>query len=233
MATFQQLVQSAPRFEYEVDLTEEDLRWLARAEAAITATKNLIHLVDFRSAKGNINTYSHSRDKLISPLLSSYYILELETPEAVQDHFIPPGDAWNGYAALVKIVQKASNSLLLVDQYMDASILTDLLPHHTASQGAKCLTCKGQYHKSLIAAHGKWRKESIGQEKPTEVRLAPAGSLHDRIIIVDEQDVYTVSQSYKDIAKRSPASVMRADPDMAQAKIAHYSQLWQQADPID
>jgi hypothetical protein len=56
--------------------------------------------------------------------------------------------------------------------------------------------------------------------------------LHDRLIIVDWSQVWTLTQSLKDFAARSPASVIRVDGDLARLKIDAYEQLWTAAQPL-
>jgi hypothetical protein len=68
-----------------------------------------------------------------------------------------------------------------------------------------------------------------GSAHPLEVRLAPARSLHDRQVVVDEQDVWILTQSLNSFAARAPASIVRVDPETAALKIAAYNGLWQGA----
>jgi len=50
-------------------------------------------------------------------------------------------------------------------------------------------------------------------------------TLHDRAIFVDKAKAWTLTQSLKDFAKRSPAEIVRAD-DTAALKIAAYEAIW-------
>ena len=63
------------------------------------------------------------------------------------------------------------------------------------------------------------------------VRLAPSKTLHDRAILIDRITAWTLTQSLKDFAKRSPAEIVRAD-DTAILKIAAYENLWTSAQII-
>jgi hypothetical protein len=71
----------------------------------------------------------------------------------------------------------------------------------------------------------KWAADSISDSHSVEVRYAPAASLRDRLIIIDGNEVWLISQSRKDIARSSPASVSRADPDLAAMKVEHCEEL--------
>lgn len=229
LAIVEELIRTAPAFEERCEPSEDELRWLGKCQAVLGHIKATQEVIAFRIARGNIGGPFHSKSAVMAPLLNTYYALELHLPERANGGFIPSGDTWNGFAALVRLIQKASNHLLLIDRYMDVSLFTELLPHSDLGGGdVFCLTIKGQYHHSLLAAHAKWANDEIGKEKPVEVRLAPPSSLHDRIIIIDRQEVWLVSQSLKDIAKHSPASLTKADNDLAAAKIEHYFELWDQ-----
>jgi hypothetical protein len=70
--------------------------------------------------------------------------------------------------------------------------------------------------------------ENYGGERPLAVRMAQPRTLHDRVALIDKQTAWTVTQSFRDFAKRSPAEIVRAD-DTASLKIAAYEQIWSSA----
>lgn len=231
MAVAQTLIEAAPALTYQCDLTEGDLRWMGRVEALLEAAGGMNDLLDFRVARKQLGTYTHSRDAILIPLINAYHRLELTSPMSQQGNFIPPGETWSGYAAIVRLIQRGATELLLVDPYMDATLFTELLPHSQTKQGVRCLTSKQKNHAALIAAYSKWKKDEIGQQKPVELRIAPPRSLHDRIVIVDRTEVWEVSQSFKDIAARSPASVSLSQGELARDKMRHYLDLWEESSP--
>ena len=82
----------------------------------------------------------------------------------------------------------------------------------------------------MIAATRRW----VTDEPRTklEIRQASRKALHDRLIIFGRDDVHLVSQSFKDIAARSPASIQKASPEVAEGKQEHYEELWREAETI-
>ncbi len=229
LAILEAVIRESPNFVYGDPLTEKELRWLGRADAILEASGAIPALLSFRTARHNLGGYSHSRDNILIPLHDAYSRMELLAPIASQGAFIPAGATWNGYAALIKLVQTECNDLLIVDPYLNASIFTDFAPHATARHGVRCLTARRQeYHLSLLASAGRWATDTISQTHQVDVRYVPSGSLHDRLIIIDNREVWLISQSFKDIAKRSPASVTRADMEMSLMKAQHYEALWDQ-----
>jgi len=227
------LLRSGPEFSYNSPITEKELRWLGRAEAVLDACGSLIQQVSFRAARSSLTTINHSRPNLFQPLYDALSHLELQVPSSMQGAFIPPGDTWNGYSALIKLVQRDCDELLIVDPYLNADIYLHFAPHAVARNGLKCLAVEqSQSHAGLISAKSKWEADPISLTRSVQVRYAPKKALHDRLIIIDAKEVWLISQSIKDIAKRSPASVSRADNDMAHAKAQHYIDLWTQSTPI-
>jgi len=154
-------------------------------------------------------------------------------PNAAQGAFIPGGSDWNGFAALAKIIQPHCDNQLLVDPYLDSSLFFDLAPLSGARQRMRALTVRrDSLNSALEAAARKWAASERGQALPVDVRYAAARDLHDRLIVIDSSEVWLVSQSFKDIAKKSPASVQKADSELTQAKRDHYEEVWRDAQPL-
>ena len=233
LALLEAVIRDAPEFGIKETLSDGQMRWLGRADAILEASGATNALVSFRMARNNLNSYSFNYAGLMLPLHEAYSKVELMAPANSQGAFIPAGDTWNGYVALVKLMQNDCKDLLIVDPYLNSAIYTDFAPHSTALNGVRFLTAKrNENHLGLIAASEKWAADQISQTRPVDGRYAPAGALHDRLIILDGHTVWLVSQSFKDIAKRSPASVSRADPEMSSMKSQHYEALWIASDPI-
>ncbi len=233
LALLENVIRDAPNFEFEGSLTDQDLRWLGKADALLDASGSMAALVKFRSARQNINTYAHSRSNLLQPLHDAYSKIELTSPLNSQGSFIAGGDTWNGYAALVRIFQRDCESILIVDPYLNATIYTELAPHTVARGGMRCLTVnRPENHGGLVASAEKWAGDPISNGRAVEVRYAPSAALHDRLLIVDSREVWLVSQSLKDIAKRSPASVSRAESELSAMKVQHYEELWCRSSPL-
>jgi hypothetical protein len=77
----------------------------------------------------------------------------------------------------------------------------------------------------------RWRQQ-FGAARPIEVRLSAPRALHDRLIVADGALVWSLTQSLKDFASRSPALVQRVDPDLAKMKLEFYEQVWTVSTPL-
>jgi hypothetical protein len=232
LALLEATIRDAPQFDQQ-PLTDADMRWLGKADALLEASGAPMAIVSFRAARQALGSYRHSRSRLLIPLYDAYSQIELLAPPSAQGAFIPGGDTWNGYAALVRIMQTECDDLLIVDPYLNAVIYTELAPNSAARKCIRCLAAKrSEYHPGLLATASKWAGDNISKSHTVQVRYAPQGSLHDRLIIIDGAEVWLVSQSLKDIAKKSPASVTRAETELGQLKIQHYNNLWSKSVPL-
>lgn len=227
LAILSALIREAPPFEYGAGRNVDDNAWLGRAEAVLDAAGNVAALIPFRTARDNLYSMRHDRNDLMVPLQFAYHRLELLMPAGAQGAFIPGDSSWNGFAALAKVLQPPCDEHFLVDPYLDASAVLDLVPLSGARRLIRCLTVMRQeYAPALETAARRWMDSENGRRLPLEIRYAATKDLHDRLIIVDKADAWLVSQSFKDIAKKSPASVQKADRELVEAKVAHYNYVW-------
>ena len=149
---------------------------------------------------------------------------ELKAPPSVQGTFIPVGNSFDAFAALTKVLQTESSDVLIIDHYMDETALTEFAGTVADGISLRLLADEADHKQTLATAANRW----VAQHKsnrPLAVRLAPPKSLHDRAIFIDQRTAYTLTQSLKDFAKRSPAEIVRAD-DTAALKIAAYEAIW-------
>jgi hypothetical protein len=133
----------------------------------------------------------------------------------------------------VKLVQRDCGDLLIVDPYLNSALYIEFAPHAIARNGIRCMTAqRNEIHSGLVTSATKWASDPKAKTHPVDVRYAPPAALNDRLIIMDGKEVWLVSQSIKDIAKRPPASVSRADPELAEMKAQHYQNLWATSTPL-
>lgn len=116
---------------------------------------------------------------------------------------------------------------MIVSPDMDEAALTKYGCAVPDGVTLRLLTDAANYMPTLEPAATKWVKQ-YGNTKPLAVRLAPVKSLHDRSIFIDGSIAWTLTQSLKDIAKRSSAEIVRT-VDIATIKIAAYEAIWNSA----
>ncbi len=144
-------------------------------------------------------------------------------PEAA-GAFIPAGDGLDAYAAISKILKTATEDVLIVDPYMDDTVLTEFAAAVPEGVMLRLLSDEKSHKPTLEPAAKRW-VEQYGDGRPLSVGLAPPRSLHDRAIFIDQRTAWTLTQSLKDFAARSHAEIVRAD-DTAELKIEAYEAIW-------
>ena len=146
-----------------------------------------------------------------------------------QGAFIPVGAVFDVFQVIGKVLSEAKNDALIVDAYMGPVVLTDFAPLATEKVAIRLLT-DSYYTKpeTLKPAAARWVQQ-YRDIRPLETRLTAPRVLHDRLIIIDGAQVWSLTQSLKNFADRSPASVLRVEDDVATQKIYAYEQLWANA----
>jgi len=207
-------------------------KWMGRALALVEAVDNTtMELVTLRTYFDHLNRYdpSDKTTQMIAQVIDTVIAkVELKLPADSQGAFIPAGGVFDGYQAVSKALAAAQKHVFLVDPYGDDKLISDFVP--LAPEGLPVFVmCDEQYAKpSLKPAAERWIAQWQGK-RPLEVRLTPARSLHDRLIVTDSSTAWVVGQSFKDLAKRAHSSLVRMDPDSAALKISAHVAMWQTA----
>lgn len=150
---------------------------------------------------------------------------ELNSPVSQQGAFVSGGDGFDALAAISKILSSASNSVLIVDPYLDDKALSDFVVLANEGVVVSLLTDQSTIKPSLVPACVRWISQ-FGNLRPLQARAATARSLHDRLIFVDSDQAWILTQSLKDFAARSPATIQRADDVITKLKFEAYKEIW-------
>lgn len=224
------LIGTMPDFQPNKPLTSEMYQWLGRADALIKEGGDISDKAEWRVAQTHILQGTDpvgARKWMPAILYRVLAVAELNAPPGVGGAFIPVGNSFDAFAALSKIIGTAAIDVFIVDPYMDQVALTDFGTTVPERVPLRLLADKASYQTSLEAAAKNWKTQH-GAVRPLTVRLSPAKALHDRAIFIDRKTAWTITQSLKDLAKRSPAEIVRAD-DIASLKISAYEAMWSTA----
>jgi hypothetical protein len=207
----------------------EAQRWLGQADALVTLAGDVRDAVDWRGYVRSLKSpMPASRVQAAEGIAQVLYRLlakaELLAPPGVKGTFIPVGSMFDAFAAISRILSAAKLDVFIVDPYLDESALTEFGQAVPVGVLLRLLADDDGHKPTLPPAATKWNAQ-YGAARPLAVRLATPRSLHDRAIFVDRKSAWTLSQSLKDFAKRSPAEIVRAD-DTAELKIAAYEAIW-------
>jgi hypothetical protein len=210
-------------------LSANELMWLGEAQALLEASGDTRAISEFEAAMLNINNSfidfrTNSRARIQMAIFRAFTALEIKLPIGEQGAFVPAGNVLDAYANISKILASAAKDVFIVDPYMDASVITEYGESTNPQSTLRLLTDPATSRPNLASAAQRWASQ-YGANRPLSVRLAGPRQLHDRAIFIDGKSAWTLTQSLKDFAKRSPAEIIRVN-DIADLKIAAYEAIW-------
>jgi hypothetical protein len=120
--------------------------------------------------------------------------------QAIEDKNIKPqtgvffeGQVFDAYVFVSKLIKQAKKSIILIDNYVDESVLILL--------SKRLKTCNALIYTKDIS-----KKLQLDLKKHNEqyapIEVCKFNSSHDRFLILDEVDVYHVGASLKDLGKK-------------------------------
>ncbi len=233
-AQLRQLVASMPALAGPGPITAEDHGWLGRASALVEAAGEGRDATMLKMRIDSLGTIlrsqsAHSIAAIVHRALSR---AEMAAPAAARGAFIAAGEPFSALAAVAQVFGQAKTGLLLVDKYAEASILTDFAVTAPVGVEVHILTMlKEAKRATLTPVIERWALQ-FGTTRPVSVRMVPGSALHDRLILVDWTDAWITGQSFNHLAETAPTYLSRLDPELAEAKVAAYREMWEGAEPL-
>lgn len=138
-------------------------------------------------------------------------VLEKLEPNQTQQGIFFDGQVFDAYHFVSNLIRKASNTIILIDNYIDDSVLT-LLDKRKLNVSATIYTQKiSEQLKLDIKRHN---------EQYSEISVKCFSKSHDRFLIIDEE-LYHIGASIKDLGKKWFAFTLMKDilPDEILQKI--------------
>ncbi len=213
-------------------------KWLGRASVLVAEaskwTSDVMDPITFTGASDGLVGILRQRNAhtVVAVLHRALARAEALAPAAARGAFIPVGAEFDVFQVISKVLGTAKTSVLIVDPYMDSKALTDFAM--LAEKGVSiCLLSDSKYTDPVVMQPPAKRWVSqYGNDRPLEVRQTTPRALHDRLIIIDDHDVWALSQSLKDFVGRSPATVLRVEGEPGVLKREAYAEIWAQATTI-
>lgn len=233
LAEARELVASIPQLETG-NLTEPDLqRWIGRASALVDEFGTLPDKVAFDiSVQFLTSSREVSGHKMRALLNKTLARIEQEAEGQRGAALINAGDVFAGFVSITDTIRRAARVVWIVDPFMDDTVLRDYGPLVPERVSLRLLTRNTSQNEAIVPATQKWRR-SYGPQRHLEARLAPRHMLHDRFIAIDGKEVWLLSQSLRDFAERSPATVVLFEECLTQHKLEAYEAIWQQSQVIE
>lgn len=118
---------------------------------------------------------------------------QLQNEENIKQKIFFKGQIYDAYSLIIDIIKKANKKILIIDNYVDDSIL-------------KMLTKKKNNVEAIILTSSKSNIQNIdiqkfNKEYPT-LKVARTNKFHDRFIVIDNKEMYHLGASIKDLGKK-------------------------------
>lgn len=118
---------------------------------------------------------------------------QLQSKENIKQKIFFDGQIYDAYSLVVDIIKKANRKILIIDNYIDDSIL-------------KMLTKKNNNVEVVILTSDKSNIQQIDIQKFNKeypiLKVAKTNKFHDRFIIIDNEEMYHLGASIKDLGKK-------------------------------
>lgn len=136
--------------------------------------------------------------------------LEQGKPAIKQDIFFK-GQIFDAYSFVIDLIKKAETTLIIIDNYIDMSIL-EMLTEKSKSVGVTIITQKNTSIKALDI-----EKFNAQYEK---LEIKHSQDFHDRFLIIDHLELYHIGASLKDLGKKCFAFSLIEDKNLLQNLIS-------------
>ena len=118
---------------------------------------------------------------------------QLQHEENIKQKIFFEGQIYDAYSLIIDIIKKANKKILLIDNYIDDSVL-------------KMLTKKNKNVEVVILTSEKSNIEKIDIQKFNKeypiLKVAKTDKFHDRFIVIDSKEMYHLGASIKDLGKK-------------------------------
>jgi len=118
---------------------------------------------------------------------------QFQLKENFKQNIFFQGQIWESYNLIVNIIKRAQNQILIIDNYIDDSIL-EMLSKKKKGVEAVILTSNNSNILKLDV-------QKFNKEYPT-LKIARTDKFHDRFIVIDSKELYHCGASLKDLGKK-------------------------------
>lgn len=172
---------------------------LLKSDIAISVSVNImkafIEMREFLMINGQVferlSSVEHKlleHDKKIDEIFNN---LQLE--KNIKQRIFFNGQIYEAYSIIIDIIKKANNKILIIDNYIDDSILK-MLSKKKKSVDVVILTSDKSNINNLDI-------QKFNTEYPI-LKVAKTNKFHDRFIVIDNKEMYHLGASIKDLGKK-------------------------------
>ena len=118
---------------------------------------------------------------------------QLQLEENIKQRIFFDGQIYDAYSIIVDIIKRANKKILIIDNYIDDSVL-------------KMLAKKKNNVEVVILTSDKSNIENLDVKKFNKeypvLKVAKTNKFHDRFIVIDNKEMYHLGASIKDLGKK-------------------------------
>ena len=164
-------------------------------KVSINIIKSFIEMRKFISSNGqlfdrltNVEYKLLEHDKKFDKVFD-----QLQNEENIKQKIFFEGQIYDAYSLIIDIIKKANKKILIIDNYIDDSVL-------------KMLTKKNEKVVVVILTSEKSNIQKIDIQKFNKeypiLKVAKTNKFHDRFIVIDNKEMYHLGASIKDLGKK-------------------------------
>lgn len=164
-------------------------------KVSINIIKSFIEMRKFISTNGqvferltNVEYKLLEHDKKFDEVFN-----QLQHEENIKQKIFFEGQIYDAYSLIIDIIKKAKQKILIIDNYIDESVL-------------KMLTKKNKMVEVIIITSNKSTIENIDIQKFNKeypiLKIAKTNKFHDRFIVIDNKEMYHLGASIKDLGNK-------------------------------
>ena len=181
--------------EYGITMLAGLLKSEVAVNVSIKIVNTFIEMRKFLSANGqlferltNVEYRLLEHDKKFDEVFN-----QLQLEENIKQRIFFDGQIYDAYSITVDIIKKANKKILIIDNYIDDSVL-------------KMLTKKNKNVEVAILTSDKSNIQQIDIQKFNKeypiLKVAKTNKFHDRFIVIDNKEMYHLGASIKDLGKK-------------------------------
>ena len=118
---------------------------------------------------------------------------QLQLEENIKQRIFFDGQIYDAYSLIIDIIKRANKKILIIDNYIDDSVL-------------KMLAKKKKHVEVVILTSDKTNIQNIDIQKFNKeypiLKVSKTNKFHDRFIVIDNREMYHLGASIKDLGKK-------------------------------
>ncbi len=118
---------------------------------------------------------------------------QLQNEENIKQKIFFEGQIYDAYSLIIDIIKKANKKILIIDNYIDDSVLKMLAKKNKNVEVVILTSEKSNIQKIDI--------QKFNREYPI-LKVAKTNKFHDRFIVIDNKEMYHLGASIKDLGKK-------------------------------